>query len=164
MSTTAKLPGSASQLPEHTQREGGGFDCFGSPGIAILSQAGPEDVTEVLEFTHNELGVPAHGNHRPVHRPQQVLHDDLHMALRGALRTGDKSGITPNNTSPAQHLCCLPTHLSAENSIKHRLLLIKRSFPLYQSVFFVVHLADKLKYAVAMSMKSQDPGNAAHDV
>lgn len=36
--------------------------------------------------TYDELRVPAHGDDRAVHRPEEPLHDDLHVPLRGALR------------------------------------------------------------------------------
>lgn len=57
MSTTAKLPGSGLQLAEHTerQREREVLIALGHLGLQSYYRQAQEDVTEVFEFTHNEL-------------------------------------------------------------------------------------------------------------
>lgn len=102
MPTTAKLPGSAfcSFLSTQREREREGEEvliALGHLGLQSYYRQLRGDVTEVFEFTHNELRVPSHGNHSSVHCPQQVLHDDLDMALCGALSTRNKSVMTTSN-------------------------------------------------------------------
>lgn len=57
MSSTAKLPGSGLQLAEHTerQREREVLIALGHLGLQSYYRQAQEDVTEVFEFTHNEL-------------------------------------------------------------------------------------------------------------
>lgn len=48
--------------------------------------------------TYDVGGVSSHGDDGPVHGPKQLLHDDLHMPLGGALHIGEQhmsTKVTP---------------------------------------------------------------------
>lgn len=71
--------------------------------------------------TYNELGVPPHGNDRPVHSPKQRLHDDLDVPLSRSLegRDADKSQEHRPSWSPKpKHLSRKPVALYGVNQLE----------------------------------------------
>lgn len=62
--------------------------------------------------TYNEFGIPPHGNDRPVHSPEKLLHDDLDVSLSRALEgrdTDESQEHRPSQSPQPQALVTEPS-------------------------------------------------------
>lgn len=83
-------------------REAVGGGPGGFPGWAVNAGPGKRPRAQgnghaTSPGTYDELGVPPHGDDRPVHCPEKLLHDDLDVPLGGAL--WEDTGREPTPTA-----------------------------------------------------------------
>lgn len=67
------------------QKKGKGPGGLSGLQVTFLGKRPQRDTPEVSPRTYDEFGVASHGDDGPVHRPQQLLHDHLHVPLSRAL-------------------------------------------------------------------------------